>query len=275
MQPCKVMRPNGLETQYVYRPELGEDPEERIAVESTAIYTYDRESARLLSTSEGGNTLAREYFSTGEVKSERSTLQGELPRVMHYEYSRQSRLMSYIDVLGHTQTYSYDPLTAQLLATELGTTRSTFTYDDFGQINSIETIDGGQRLKIDLAYDDFGRETLRTFDLGDEVIQTLSQTYDVADRMTQRVLKQADEVLRDETYEYDVRGRLWIYTCSGSQAPVDPYGKVIQYQEFGFDAQDNITYVQTLFEGEKREFLRIYKPCRPLSVKGRYSYLTA
>ncbi|NNA20328.1 RHS repeat protein [Pseudomonas lundensis] len=268
MQPCKVMRPNGLETQYVYRPELGEDPEERIAVESTAIYTYDRESARLLSTSEGGNTLAREYFSTGEVKSERSTLQGELPRVMHYEYSRQSRLMSYIDVLGHTQTYSYDPLTAQLLATELGTTRSTFTYDDFGQINSIETIDGGQRLKIDLAYDDFGRETLRTFDLGDEVIQTLSQTYDVADRMTQRVLKQADEVLRDETYEYDVRGRLWIYTCSGSQAPVDPYGKVIQYQEFGFDAQDNITYVQTLFEGGRNEsFYEYTNPADPCQLK--------
>lgn len=63
------------------------------------------------------------------------------------------------------------------------------------------------------------------------------------------------------------------YIPCGSQAPVDPYGKVIQYQEFGFDAQDNITYVQTLFEGGEREFLRIYKPCRPLSVKGRYSYL--
>ena len=270
MQPYKVMRPSGLETHYVYRPELGEDPEERIAVESTATYKYDAENARLLSTVEGGNTLTREYFSTGEIKSESRVQVGEPPRVMHYEYSRQSRILSYVDVLGQTQTYDYDPRTAQLIATELGTTRSVFTYDDFGQLKSIETVDGSQRLKIDLEYDDFGRETLRTFDLGNNVIQTLYQAYDAADRLSRRILNQGDEVLRDEQYDYDSRGRLMEYTCSGSQAPVDPYGKVIESQVFAFDAQDNITYLETAFKGGRNESFYEYTnsadPCQLMAV---------
>jgi len=40
-QPSKVKRPTGLETGYVYVPALGEDPQKRIAQESTAIFDYD------------------------------------------------------------------------------------------------------------------------------------------------------------------------------------------------------------------------------------------
>uniref|UniRef100_UPI0010327C63 RHS repeat domain-containing protein n=1 Tax=Pseudomonas sp. Sample_22 TaxID=2448266 RepID=UPI0010327C63 len=252
-QPKTVKRPSGVETAYVYRPELGEDPEQRIALESTAVYTYDPKNARLRSTEEIDqegikHSLAREYFSTGEVKSETRGQTGEDERVMYYEYSRQARLMSYTDVLGQTQNYEYDNL-ARLKATELGDTRSTFDYDDLGQLKTIETVDGTQKLKIDLEYDDFGREVLRTFDLGNQVIQTLSQTYDEVDRLTQRTLMQGTETLRDELYEYDPRGRLVNYICTGSQCPEDPYGKIIKGQIFGFDAQDNLDFVETTFEG--------------------------
>ncbi|SCZ10481.1 RHS repeat domain-containing protein [Pseudomonas sp. NFACC37-1] len=252
-QPKSVKRPSGLETAYVYRPELGEDPEQRIAVESTANYSYDAQNARLLSTEEQdpqGNThrLVRSYFSTGEIKSESREQTGQPTRVMHYEYSRQARLVSYTDVLEQTQSYEYDDH-ARLIATELGTTRSTFTYDDWGQLQDIETVDGGQTLNTHLEYDDFGREVLRRFDLGGGVVQTLTQVYDEVDRLTQRTLVQGSETLRDETYSYDMRGRLVEYACTGSQAPEDPYGKIIRSQMFGFDAQDNLDFVETTFDG--------------------------
>lgn len=269
-QPKSVKRPSGVETGYVYRPELGEDPERRIAVESTAIYTYDVENARLLNTEEVDpsgitHSLAREYFSNGELKSESRAQTGEVPRIMLYEYSRQARLMSYIDVLEQTQKYEYDDF-ARLTATELGETRSTFAYNELGQLKTIETIDGAQRLKIDLEYDDFGREVLRTFDLGNQIKQTLGQTYDEVDRLTRRTLMQGAETLRDETYIYDPRGRLVDYSCTGSQRPEDPYGQVIKSQLFGFDAQDNLDFVETTFEGGRHSIFFEYTneddPCQ-------------
>ena len=269
MQPCKVMRPTGLETTFDYRPELGEEPVQRGTGESTAIYNYDPQNARLLSTEELGKTLTRTYFSTGELKSETHAQGATVLHDMHYEYSRQARLLSYVDVLGQTQTYHYDEH-ARLTATELGSTRSVFTYNSVGLQAGIETIDGAQRLKIDLVYDDFGREVLRTFDLGGGVVQTLEQTYDAVDRLTQRMLKQGETVLRDEGYAYDSRGRLSEYTCIGSQAPVDPYGKIIEAQIFGFDAQDNITFVETTFQGGRYvsdyEYDPMADPCQLKAV---------
>lgn len=277
-QPKSVKRPSGLETGYVYRPELGEDPEQRIAVESTAVYSYDAQNARLLRTDEQDqqgvtHSLVREYFSTGEVKSERREKTGETPWIMHYEYSRQARLISYTDVLEQTQSYNYDGQ-ARLIATALGTTRSTFAYDDWSQLKDIETVDGSQKLKIHLDYDDFGREVLRQFDLGAGVIQTLTQVYDELDRLTQRTLMQGSETLRDETYGYDSRGRLVEYHCSGSHSPEDPYGKTIKSQLFGFDAQDNLDFVETTFDGGRNSSYYEYgnpdDPCQLTAITNTF-----
>ncbi|PMZ89969.1 MULTISPECIES: RHS repeat-associated core domain-containing protein [unclassified Pseudomonas] len=268
-QPKSVLRPSGVTTDYVYRPELGEDPEQRIAVESTAVFTYDQQNARLRKTQEvdeNGIThvLEREYFSTGELKSERRGAANEEPYVMHYQYSRQARLLNYIDVLGQHQTYTYNPR-AQLIETRLGNTHSTFTYDDLARVKSIRTVDGDQVLETTIAYDDYGREVLRTFDFGQGVIQTLAQTYDEADRLTHRMLQQGSDLLRDETYAYDERGRLVDYRCEGSECPVDPYGKTIIGQLFGFDEKDNLTYLETTFDGGRHSIYFEYNnedPCQ-------------
>ncbi|WP_148057952.1 RHS repeat-associated core domain-containing protein [Pseudomonas frederiksbergensis] len=133
--------------------------------------------------------------------------------------------------------------------TRLGDTCSTFTYDDLARIKTIKTVDGAQALETGIAYDDFGREALRTFKFGqEEATQTLAQVYDEADRLINRTLKQGSDVLRDETYAYDDRGRLVDYSCEGSQCPVDPYGKTIIGQMFGFDEKDNLTFLETTFD---------------------------
>lgn len=152
------------------------------------------------------------------------------------------------DVLGQEQSYDYDPQ-GRLIKTQLGTTVSTFDYDSLGQTKSINTSDSlsGQSVGNTLQYDEFGRETLRSFDLNG-VKQTLSQVYNDVDGLTQRTLMEGTDVLRDETYGYDLRGRLTNYECIGPQSPVDPYGKVIQKQVFTFDPLDNITLVMTYFD---------------------------
>ena len=188
---------------------------------------------------------------------------------MNYEYSLHGRLLSYTDVLRQTQTYEYDDYT-RLKSTRLGTLCSIFDYDALGQLIRLETVDETvghpQRLCIDLGYDEFGRECKRIFDLGEGRVQVLEQSFDEMDRLIQRTLKEGIDILRDEHYVYDSRSRLFEYVCSGSQAPVDPYGKSIRRQVFGFDSLDNITYVETTFEGGRNESYYEYNnfsdPCQ-------------
>ncbi len=62
-------------------------------------------------------------------------------------------------------------------------------------------------------------------------------------------------------------GRLVDYSCTGSQCPgSDPYGKIIKGQIFGYDAFDNMDFVETTFEGATYhlflEYLNEPDPCQ-------------
>ncbi|WP_449126261.1 RHS repeat domain-containing protein [Pseudomonas viridiflava] len=248
-RPCSVETARGQTIDYVYNPALGEEPLQRTIVDSpiSAAYRYDPKNARLMECDEQDQKLGREYFSNGELKSETRTSGTEV-HTMHYLYSLEGRLLEYKDVLGQVQTYTYDSY-GRIQKTELQDAISgTFFHDPLGQVQRIETVSGEQQVMTALEYDDFGRETQRSFDL-DGVIQVMTQVWDNTDQLKQRTLKQGDTLLRDEVYSYDSRGRLTGYTCSGSQPPVDAYGKAITSQLFRFDILDNMTQVRTVFDG--------------------------
>lgn len=245
MQPDTVTTASQQKINYQYNPQLSEEPMRRqLPGEVAADYEYDKQNARLLTCQEQALGISRQYFSTGEIKSEQRDHEGQ-SHVMHYEYSRQGLLLKYTDVLGQAQSYDYDGA-GRVESTQLGTTRSQFSYNELGLTSQIHTHDsaGDQSIITDIEYDDFDREIQRTFTLNG-IEQQLTQVYNAADLLEQRTLKEGDEVLRDETYGYDPRGRLTRYTCSGSQPPVDPYGKAIATQAFRFDNVDNLTLVVT------------------------------
>lgn len=253
LQPCKVTTPRHHEIEYTYIPQLGEEPTVRkiSGAAHSAEYKYDFQNARLMDCTDQGQTLKREYFSTGEIRSEEvSQVQGE-PLTMHYDYSLRGRIRSYKDVLGQTQIYDYDPL-GRLDKTTLGNIRSTFKYNNLGLMASVTTEDGppgdlgNPQVTINLEYDKQGREVKRIFDLNG-VEQTLVQDYDEIDNLSSRTLKEGDVIIREETYIYDVRSRLVSYECTGTQPPVDPHGRSISAQFFTFDALDNITLVDTIY----------------------------
>ncbi|MGE8465532.1 MAG: hypothetical protein ACN6QE_05265, partial [Pseudomonas putida] len=245
-RPEKVFTPSKQWVDYEYNPVLGEEPFRRVSSQFSADYVYDPENARLLECSENGQTLQREYFSTGQLKTETRLENGEQYK-MSYMFSYRERMLSYTDVLGQQQSYEYDPV-GRLKKTTLGTTTATFEYDAFGRTSSIRTEEGDNYLVTQLEYDEYDRETLRRFDMKGD-IQTLKQDYDVCDRIVEKTLmagEQEDgELLRNETYAYEARGRLYGYNCTGPLSPVDPQGHTISAQAFEFDALDNIILVIT------------------------------
>lgn len=246
-QPASVCTAAGETIEYDYLAHLSDEPIARRVAGVSAGYTFDPQNARLLSGSESNHTLAREYFSTGELRSEQRVEAGDT-RSMAYVYSLQGRLLSYTDVLGNTQTHTYD-LAGRLVGTELGSTTSTLTYNAQGLNDSIDTRDTSiaQQVEVRLVYDDFGREIERHFDLGAQGKQRLSQSYNVLDQMSQRSLHEAQNLLRDEAFVYDERDRLVGYTAEGEEAPIDPAGKQIREQLFVCDALDNHLFVLTVF----------------------------
>lgn len=270
-QPWRMTAADGTHVDYKYIPVLGEEPTWRTLAGTEANYTYDKLNARLTHCDEPAYQMDRTYFSNGDVKSETREVEGE-PYCMSYSYSYRSRLRTYQDVQGQTQVNEYDnhgrlettELRAPAAALAPGSRRrpcdeqvllrATFLYDDLGRLQSTTTVDlvGNQALTTTLDYDAFDRETLRTFEFADTV-QTLEQGYDEFDCLEYRTLKERprdgdDEqsvLQRHETYRYDLRGRLSRYDCQGPLAPVDPSGRTIAMQQFGFDAVDNITSLIT------------------------------
>jgi len=250
-QPAYVHTAAGATIEYDYLPHLSDEPvARRIAGETLgARYELDPHNARMLSGSESAHSMTREYFSTGELKTEQRTDAGETYG-MSYVYSLRGRLLSYTDVLGNTQTHTYD-LAGRLIGTELGSTKALLTYNSVGLNATINTADSAidQQVNVSLTYDDFGREITREFDLGAGQLQTLEQRYTVLDQMSHRTLSEASGNLRDEAFEYDARGRLTAYFAEGPEAPYDPAGKQIVEQFFRCDDIDNHLTVLTGFVG--------------------------
>ncbi|MFV3292587.1 RHS repeat domain-containing protein [Pseudomonas sp. NY11955] len=250
-QPNRVITPAGEIIHYAYNLQLNEQPVTRKVVNTKsqvaaqnfeATYVYDAKNARLSTAEEAGDRIRRTYFSTGAIKSEVRN-----DHVMHYQASLRERALTYTDVLGQVQHYSYNAA-GQLELTTLGELTARFTYDTLGRQLKIDTREGEQFLTTELRYDAFDREVLRTFTMN-TAGQSLAQEYDVRDALTSRTLQEGERVLRKEAYAYDDRGRLEEYTSDGELSPVDPFGKVIHEQYFRFDDIDNITRVFTVFPG--------------------------
>ncbi len=252
-QPHKVITPAGETIEYRYNLQLSEQPVHRKVVNPGSAartqnlettFSFDPKNARLVDCAEQGQALQRTYFSFGAVKSETRGLEAD-EYTMHYQMSLRERDLSYTDVLGQTQHYTYNAA-GDLHETRLGDLSASFHYDTLGRQIKVHTQDGAQYLTTTLAYDEFDREILRTFDINGTV-QTLAQTYDVRDALVSRTLAEGQTNLRAETYQYDDRARLEKYTSEGELSPIDPFGKVIQEQLFRMDELDNIIQVRTAF----------------------------
>ncbi|WP_346400683.1 RHS repeat domain-containing protein [Pseudomonas syringae] len=299
LQPKTVTLPSKRKIDYEYKPQVGDEPWRRVQSEAepepqttckaglpresattpapgktaepgvAADYSYDQQNARLIHSEEQGEILDRAYYSTGSLKSETRTSAGKAYE-MFYSYSRQGLLLSYTDVLGQEQVNRYDNC-GRLYETSLGEVYSTFDYDTaFGRLAKITTTDktDGSRertVAISLEYDDLGREVSRVFDL-DGVKQQMVQVYDDVDNMVQRTLSQGTEILRDENYKYDASGRLTQYQCTGTQRPVDPYGRTLLTQNFIFDGANNLTVVTTSFDGGTNNARYFYEGDDPVQL---------
>lgn len=253
-QPISQTTPSGATIEFEYQPELNNQLVRRTVASSpaaSASYTYDNVHAQLLQASTESDTAYGQtltYFPSGLLKQE-DWAGGSPTYSAHYQYSFSGLPTSYIDVFGQEQKTFYDAA-GRVLQVVNGDVQADFSYTPLGQLMKTVTQDtsSARSLTTSLEYDDFGRETQRTFTVSGEALpQVLKQRFDRTDKLLQRTLSAGTTTLRDETYTYDSRGRLTLYNCTGSEVPVDAAGKSLVSQAFVFDALDNIRTLTTVF----------------------------
>ncbi|MEX5588435.1 hypothetical protein ABFV45_13250, partial [Pseudomonas urmiensis] len=259
-KPSEVVTPLGQVIRYTYEFRLTEEPVTREFIDITpgdaeevvqkTTFGYHEKNARLHMCSVTDQAFERTHYLNGTVKWEKRKQAGVTYEV-NYQHSQRGRITSYIDAKGLQQSYGYDKASGQLTGTGLGDDlNSELFYDSFGRLSSFCIDNKQQSLNTQLEYDQFDRESKRTFvpDSGDG--QCLEHTYNDVDALIKRTLRntKTQAVLREETYGYDDRQRLTSYECTGSELPVDPSGAAIKVQYFTYDELDNIDMCITEYQ---------------------------
>ena len=246
--PITLTQPDGSRTTRSYEAQLNGLLTQRTSVDSTSLYTYDATSGLQVGCAEKGRTGAFDYSRAGRLTREQWNLVGRSFE-SSYSYSLGGRSLAHVDATGQRHTHEYDAF-GRLKTLQHDSLKAEFNYNALGQLQAISAIDPAQhRLKTTLAYDDIGREVMRSIHRNDSQTHTLTTRYTATSKVAQRTLTGPDNTLRDEHFSYDARGRLISYRCEGSQRPRDFLGNEILSQRFVFDAWDNVVSLETDFAG--------------------------
>ena len=248
-----ITTPKGDVIQSGFVPQLNDMPN-HISVNDIALsFDYDPVTAAMTRASvAGGVVQTRAYTPAGLLQTETSTPATGTARTASWAYSLLGRLQHCEDVTGLQQISSYDPAGRRVQIDDAAVLIN-LTYDAPGRYTGYTSTDKATQhsMQLVLTLDDFNREIGRDYfaDGATSALLSIQQTWQPNSALQQRDTWQSGQLLRSEIYTYDLRNRLINYTCSGSALPTDAYGKLIQQQQFSYDALSNITQCITVFNG--------------------------
>ena len=262
----ECLTPEGNTIKYSYNTLLTELPTQiDILSKTTALidsttYTYDPKTADITGMSKSGGQRTYLYDSNNHLRKESFFDNSPIPHEVVYNNSLQGRNIWRSD--GAVETKSEYDKYGRLFSISQNNVSATFSYNAFGLLHSTVTTanpDNQQNkstLTTTLDYDTMNREIKRTFELDQQPLYTVSQTWFEDDQLQSRTLEHQGNILLKETYLYDPRGRLQEHVCEGEMAylPKDQFGNAIERQIFIFDELDNIKRCISKFltaEGKK------------------------
>lgn len=253
-KPSIMTLPNATVQNLTYIAQLGGVLSQVTTNTDTQEYSYDTTGVLLSATDTSSNSQF-DYFPSGILKHESlSGTGGNSAQTAegHYLYSMSGQIQRHTDSFGQHHDYTYDN-NGKVVQTTQGQQRAVFEYDTFGRLTNTVTCDDAtsHELATVLTYDDFGRELTRTIinrnNSGQISEQTLSHSYTVDNQIASKTNTLDGAVLSDEQYQYDNCQRLSIYTCDGSNRPVDESGRALSRQTYQYDQWGNISQLDNQY----------------------------
>lgn len=253
--PARITTPDGSLVHYDYITELGNALHSVRTDGCTQQFDYQPAMGWMQHASETGSGYQSDhgssYNSLGRLAGESSSATGQPRRTASFTYTPNGLPLSYVDIAGNSESLVYDDI-GRPLRLKSEQTDVEIGYDAVGRVVRRTVTDraSGDVLTLSLDYDAFSRESCRE-------LQTAGETWKVCryyhpnGQLSRRETWHDSQLARGEDYTYDTRNRLWVYQCTGKPGylPLDPWGKPIVQQTFGYDALDNIIQCQTEFTG--------------------------
>ncbi|MBD2816236.1 RHS repeat-associated core domain-containing protein [Xenorhabdus sp. Flor] len=243
--PSEVIQPSGKILRYTYIPELDNAVSSMTSDDVIQMFTYDDNTAELLTAKEGSTVNGNTWNTSGSLKAESFSRDGTI-RTVAYTRTLAGEVATYTDITGKQIKYDRDEfgrvttITDEILVASLH-------YDALGRLSQQTVTDSTTQstLITALAYDDFGREISRTITDSSGVTLSSSLVWQQNGLLAGRSMQQSNTTVRNEKYNYDARNRLIDYEVTGSILPQDVYGHEMTAQAYRYDALNNLTTVTT------------------------------
>ncbi|WP_458377370.1 RHS repeat domain-containing protein [Pseudomonas fluorescens] len=257
MQVWRRVTPARKNIDHEYNLALSPQPVSITTLEGQENYAYDPLDAAISRVGTDDNGIQYKYSADGHLLSEKQVDNGKTIQDRQYVYSLLGRQMS-SSVAGGLDTHMEYDDSGRLAKLTQGELEAEFTYNGLSLLSRTITRNLRTRLSLttEVKYDTLTREIERTFQLTDQPLHTLTQTWFADDQLQSRHLQTAGRSLLKEEFTYDPRNRLIRHTCSGENLPTDVYGNAITQQVFTFDALDNIQRCVTTFKDDTTDIAR-------------------
>lgn len=250
-RPTEQTNAAGQSLTFTLNPSLTEVPRHRVSGAVQTDYEHDPNTGLLVGACLPGATYGCERYATGFPHIETWTDEaGE--RQSTYKWTSHGLPASCTDAAGNVHCYHYNPSTGQLMEYTCGDVVVTYSWNPLGRLCE-QTVwqDGALRLTTTLRYDDFGRETWRETIAPGRTALVLTQGYNDVDLLVNRTRLEGGTLRLTEGMAYDDRDRLDAYYTNGPESPPDPHdpSQRISVQQWGHDALDNVTKIETWHDG--------------------------
>ncbi|PON25330.1 hypothetical protein TGAM01_v205624 [Trichoderma gamsii] len=267
--PATVRTAQGDKLEMSYDPALNYAVTSVKSKDELESYHYDRRSSALLALRGSSVAEVREYLPSGLLAKEKTQIDRKKQFSTQSTYSMAGKLRTYTDVHGQKLEIQYDQFGRPKQVMQ-GDSRTTFAYDKSNRLSERCCFDDvkKQSLKMNLKYDEFGREIGRIIYTGNALLYQLTQDFNNMNLLTNRILQSGkDELLREESFEYDQQCRLIDYKYRGAQPMMDEAGQKISRQQFSFDKYDNLERIVNTFEDRSQNTRSyFYNPENPTQL---------
>lgn len=271
--PSSSRSPRGIVQLLQFDPQLRQINTVSVNDEVASQFSYDSVTGLLVNSNNiAGVTRSQEYDEFGRLSVDTQIGRHQSEYRSNYEYSLAGRLVSRSSPQDGVEYRSYDSA-GRLESITAGSVNVSYAYDQYGRVKSYTTSEGGKDLKTEITYGAVNElEVMR-----EVFVNGIGQYYIFTSYLGWRISQRetidftgGDLVSTSEQYVYDLSQRLSKYYCVGANHPVDKFGREINFQEFTFDALNNITRAVTGFvDGSKDVSERAFNgsdPCQLTAV---------
>ena len=253
--PASTKTADGLVLKHEYIPELGNKlskiTNEDGSKQKTFSYAHARQN--ISTASEGERILKHHHDSQLRVTQQHAQTQPGKTKEVSCSYSPAGRLLSDTDVFGATTKFLYNSGGQRTFSKKEFVT--SYTYNDQGLAENerleVKT-DAAKHVDLKYEYDAQQREIMREFHpVNTSIVLKIMTSYYSDGRFKQVQLKGDSDVLGSRSFTYTAAGRLKSCTTTGVWRPQNPKGKLIDKEEFTYDALGNVSRCVSTFAGAR------------------------